>query len=137
MLRTAELDMANSVIPDDVDVFLDNATGAICSIYHTALNASPGAAIFGRNMLFNIPFVADWHIIGEHRQSLTDRGNQRKNAKRIYYDYKVGNKVLLIKTGFHPVWYRILGYCCKNYFSSVQHLYIIFSLTILYRRSGH
>jgi hypothetical protein len=25
-------------------------------------------------------FVADWRKIGERRQSLTDRGNQRKNA---------------------------------------------------------
>jgi hypothetical protein len=46
MLRTAELDMANSVTPDDVDVFLDNAAWAICSTYRTVLKASLGAAIF-------------------------------------------------------------------------------------------
>jgi hypothetical protein len=46
MLRTAELDMANSVTPDDIDVFLDNAAWAIHSTYHTLLKASPGAAIF-------------------------------------------------------------------------------------------
>jgi hypothetical protein len=76
-----ELDMANSVTPDDVDVFLDNAAWAIHSTYHTVLKASPGAAIFGRDMLFIIPFVADWRKIGEQRQSLTDRGNQQENAK--------------------------------------------------------
>jgi hypothetical protein len=65
MLCTAELDMANSVTPNDVDVFLDNAAWAICSTYHTVLKASPSAAILGRDMLFNIPFVADWHKIGE------------------------------------------------------------------------
>ncbi len=48
-------------------------------------------------MLFDIPFLADWHKIGEHRQSLVDRGNQRKNAKHIDYDYKVGDKILVIK----------------------------------------
>jgi hypothetical protein len=96
MLCTAELDMANSVTPDDVDVFLDIAAWAICSIYHTVLKASPGAAIFGRDMLFDIPFVADWHKIGERRLSLTDCGNQHKNAKHIDYDYKVGDKVLVI-----------------------------------------
>jgi hypothetical protein len=99
MLCTAELDMANSVTSDDVDVFLDNAAWAICSTYHTVLKASPGAAIFGQDMLFDIPFVADWRKIGERRQSLTDCGNQRKNAKRIDYDYKVGDKVLLINKG--------------------------------------
>jgi hypothetical protein len=83
MLRTAELDMANSITPNDINIFLDNVTWAICSTYHTELKASPGAAIFGRDMLFDIPFVADGRKIGERRQSLTDRGNQRKNAKQI------------------------------------------------------
>jgi hypothetical protein len=46
-LSTAEIDMAKSAIPDDVDVFLDNVTWTICSTYHTVLEASPGAAIFG------------------------------------------------------------------------------------------
>ncbi len=46
MLCTAELDMADSVTPNNVDVFLDNAAWAIHSIYHTVLKASPGAAIF-------------------------------------------------------------------------------------------
>jgi hypothetical protein len=75
--------MANSVTPNDLDAFLDNAAWAICSTYHTVLKASPGAAIFGCNMLLDIPFVADWHKIGEQRQSLTGCGNQHKNAKRI------------------------------------------------------
>ncbi len=50
-------------------------------------------------MLFNIPFVADWRKTGERRQSLTNHGNQRKNAKRIDYDYKVGDKILVINEG--------------------------------------
>ncbi len=50
-------------------------------------------------MLLDIPFVADWHKIGEQRQSLSDRGTQRENAKRIDYDYKVGDKVLMINEG--------------------------------------
>jgi hypothetical protein len=50
-------------------------------------------------MLFDIPFVADWRKIGERRQSLTNRGNQRKDAKRIDYDYKVRDKVLVINKG--------------------------------------
>jgi hypothetical protein len=98
MLRTAELDMAASVTPDDVDVFLDNAAWAIRSTYHMVLKASPGEAIFGWDMLFNILFMADWRKIGERRQSLTDRGNQQENAKQIDYDYKVGDKVLVINS---------------------------------------
>jgi hypothetical protein len=99
MLRTAEIDMAKSVTPNDVDIFLDNAAWAICSTYHTVLKASQGVAIFGQDMLFNIPFVADWHKIGEYRQSLTDRSNQQENNQCIDYDYKVGDKVLVMKEG--------------------------------------
>ncbi len=99
MLHTAELDMADSVTPNDVDVFLDNAAWAICSTYHMVLKASPGAAIFGRDILFDIPFVADWCKIEEQRQSLTNCGNQWENAKQIDYDYKVGDKVLVINEG--------------------------------------
>jgi hypothetical protein len=50
-------------------------------------------------MLFDILFVADWHKIGEQRQSMTDRGNQRENAKHIDYDYKVRHEVLVINEG--------------------------------------
>jgi hypothetical protein len=100
MLCTAELDMANSVTPDDIDVVLDNAAWAIHSTYHTVLKVSPGAAIFGQDMLFDIPFVADWRKIGEQRQSLTNCGNQRENAKQIDYNYKIrDNKVLVINKG--------------------------------------
>jgi hypothetical protein len=83
----------------DVDVFLDNAAWAIHSTYHTVLKASPGAAIFGQDMLFEILFVADWHKIGEHRQSPTDLGNQRKGAQCIDYHNKVRDEILVMKKG--------------------------------------
>ncbi len=72
ILRTAKLDIAKSVNASDIDIFVADAAWAICSTYHTVLKASPGAAIFGRDMLFDLPFIADWKIIGEHRQRLTD-----------------------------------------------------------------
>jgi len=50
-------------------------------------------------MLFDIPFLADWNKIGDYRQSQTDRNAERKNSKRIDYDYKVGDKVLIVKEG--------------------------------------
>ena len=59
LLSTSELDMAKTITPDDVDVFLDNAAWAICCTYHTVLKASPGMAIFGREMLVDIPFIAN------------------------------------------------------------------------------
>jgi hypothetical protein len=60
--------MAETMKPSDIDVFLSDAVWAVRSTYHTVLKASPGAAIFGQDMLFDIPFIADWQKIGEHRQ---------------------------------------------------------------------
>jgi hypothetical protein len=72
MLDIAEIDMANSVAPSDIATLLTNADWAICSTYHMVLKASPGAAIFGRDMLFDIPYMADWNKIGDYRQHQTD-----------------------------------------------------------------
>ena len=99
MLRTSKLDMAKTITLDDVNVFLDNAAWAIRSTYHTVLKASPGAAIFGRDMLFNIPFIADWNKIGDYRQHQTYLSTARKNSKQVDYDYKVGDKVLVTQKG--------------------------------------
>ena len=98
-LCTSKLDMAKTITPDDVDVFLNNAAWAICSTYHTVLKASPGVAILGRDMLFNIPFIADWNKIRDYRQRQTDLSTARKNSKRADYDYKVSDKVLLTQEG--------------------------------------
>jgi hypothetical protein len=63
MLRTSELDMAETVKASDIDLFLSEVAWDICSTYHTAIEASPGAATFGQDMLFDIMFVADWQKI--------------------------------------------------------------------------
>ena len=90
---TAEIDMAPT--DEDVSDFICNASWAIRSTYHTVLKASPGAAIFGRDMLFDMPFVADCYNIGKYRQQQTDRNTERDNARRYNYDYVVGGKVLI------------------------------------------
>ena len=40
------------------------------------LKASPGAAIFGRDMLFDIPFIANWNKIADYRQHKTDHNKR-------------------------------------------------------------
>ena len=99
MFRTAELDMVNTVVSSDIDVFLTDAAWAIRSTYHTVLKASPGAAIFGRDMLFDIPSLADWNKIGDYRQRQTDLNTARENQQRADYDYHVGDKILMRKDG--------------------------------------
>jgi hypothetical protein len=91
MLCTAEIDMAEQVTPNDVDVFLDNVAWAIRFTIYTVLRASPDAFIFGEGML-DIPFVADWHKTVEHRQSLTGHSNQHKNTMITMLEIKYSLK---------------------------------------------
>ncbi len=85
-MRTSEIDMAESVDQADIDTFIDNA-------------ASPGAAIFRRDMLFDVPFIADWKKILEYRQRQTDRSNKPENKTCVNFDSIVGVKVLIRKDG--------------------------------------
>ncbi len=93
------LGIFKTVSESDIADFLTNAAWAVCSTYHTVLKTSPGAAIFGRDMLFDVPFLADWTKIGEYRQLQTDKNTARENNTRIDWDYQPGNKVLLCKDG--------------------------------------
>ena len=101
MLRTAHLDMAETVTASDIDTFIHDVAWAILSTYHTVLKASPGSAIFGRDMLFDIPYIANWYKIGERRQMLTDLNNARENKSRRDFDHEVGMKVLIDHESLH------------------------------------
>jgi hypothetical protein len=91
--------MAESVNASDIDIFLSDAAWAIHSTHHTVIKASPGAAIFGQDMLFDILFIADWKKIGEHMQKVTDLNTAHEHEGRIDYDDKVGQKILVRNEG--------------------------------------
>jgi hypothetical protein len=57
------MDMADTTSPEQVDEFITNSAWAIQSTHHTVLKSTPGAAVFGWDMLFDIPYVADWKAI--------------------------------------------------------------------------
>jgi hypothetical protein len=61
------------------------------------IKASHGAAIFGWFNLLGIPFVIDWNNIREYRQHQTDLNMKCKIPSCHYWDYKVGDQVLLKK----------------------------------------
>ena len=60
-------------------------------------------------MIFDIPYLADWHniflvyklggSIGLRRQKLTDYNTTGENARRADYDYVVGRQIMIRKDG--------------------------------------
>jgi hypothetical protein len=64
MLRTAEIDIADSNTLDDVDVFLDNAAWADCFIYHTVLNSFTTMGAYTRHLFVGLcKFVVSLPIL--------------------------------------------------------------------------
>jgi hypothetical protein len=95
MIRTYDVE---NIELDEEDPFagLISAVGfAIRSTYHTTLKATPGQLVFQRDMILPIEHIADWQMIKHRKQQLINKNNERENAKRINYDYKVGDRVLI------------------------------------------
>ena len=74
---------------------LATALFAMCSMYHTTLHTMPGKHVFGRDMILNMQYLADWTVIKAHKQQLILKNNIIENKKRIPHQYKVGDKVML------------------------------------------
>ena len=68
---------------------------ALRATHHTTLQASPMQLVFGRDAILNVKFTANWQFIKEQKQKLIHKNNENENAKRIPYNYKVGDQVLV------------------------------------------
>ena len=68
MIHTSELDTQDTCKPKMIGKILSNVGRAICSTYHTMLGSLSGSAVFGRDMLFDILYIADWADILRCRQ---------------------------------------------------------------------
>ena len=101
MLRTSGLDMQDTCTPEMIDELVANTGWVICTTYHTLLGSSPGAAIFSRDMLFGIPYLADWSEIGRKRQAQVDKFNSIENQNWINFDYRIRQNFFLIKDGIY------------------------------------
>ena len=63
------------------------------------LEATPAQLVFGRDMVVNLQFAADWQSISRRKQAQVYKDNLRENAKRVSHDYCPGEQVLVIKDG--------------------------------------
>ena len=81
------------------DYFLQSTAWAIRSTYHTTLQATPCQLVFGRHMIHNIAFKANWNRIQKRKQDIIDKFNKKENKSRIPYEYKVGDQMLLETPG--------------------------------------
>ena len=69
---------------------------ASCAAIHRSLKISPGALAFHRDMILDIPLLADLHALHQRRQVIIDKRLRRANYKRRTYDYQIGQEVLIL-----------------------------------------
>ncbi len=77
-----------------VDEALSIAMNAMQAGVHSTLGSSPGNLVFNRDMLLNIPLIADWHAITQRREHLIHEILMIENQKRRGYDYAPQQMVL-------------------------------------------
>ena len=64
--------------PQQVDELLVNVVWAFCSTYHMVLNSTPGATMFERDVLFGLPYIADWNQVGKRSRVLIEQSNAKE-----------------------------------------------------------
>jgi hypothetical protein len=63
MMRTSEIDTANSDEPADIDTFINNAAWAIRKTYHKILKSlTKRSTTLEHDTIFDVPFIAHWYI---------------------------------------------------------------------------
>ena len=68
---------------------------AIWSTVQTTMQHTPSQFVFGRDAILNINQEANWQLIKQRKQALTNKGNQKENRRRQSRVYRTGDKVLL------------------------------------------
>ena len=83
-----------------VDTALADCMYATRAALHGTLHASPESLAFSRDMILDIPMVADWLLLQQRRQALIDQRLIEANRKRFGYDYQINDEVL--KIAYNP-----------------------------------
>ena len=81
-----------------VDTALQTAAYSARVAMHGTLKHSPGSLAHHRDMLFDIPLIADMETIRQNRQLIVDERARLSNSTRITRDYRVGERVFIRDT---------------------------------------
>jgi hypothetical protein len=95
MIRTYELEFFEFDYNDPWSQILANCTWAIRSTAHSILDATPTQIVFGRDLLFNLSFTTNYSELKNKKQKASDLNVDSENTKRIKYDNKVNDLILL------------------------------------------
>jgi hypothetical protein len=81
-----------------VNAILQNVAYGLRATYHSSLAASPGQLIFGRDMIINAVYLANWKDLQARRRTQVRNNNRRENKSRIPHQYVIGDSVYIRKS---------------------------------------
>ena len=85
---------------NDANQVMDNALATCkhamrCSV-SAPIGTTPGAMVFGRDMIMDVPLLANLAAIQDGCQQMIDKNIMKQNKKRIEYHFCVDNRVIQI-----------------------------------------
>ena len=98
MIKSKNVQTLNLQVEDPWTSLLASVAYAIRSTYHTTLQATPAQLVFQRDMVYPIQYIVEWDLLRKRKQELIQKNNVRENSRRIDYDYREGQKILIMNT---------------------------------------
>ena len=86
--------------PEEANILVDNALATAMYAHRCSPNTSlgfysPGALVFQRDMLLDIPLITDIHTLTRNRQALIDKCLLQANRHRTRHEFKVNDQVFI------------------------------------------
>jgi hypothetical protein len=80
---------------DDIalNTILQNVAYGLTSTYHSSLTASPCQLAFGRDMIINAVYLANWKDLSHRRRQQIHRNNTHENKSRIPHEYSIDDSI--------------------------------------------
>ena len=72
----------------------ENLSSIACAIrapYRCNIMATPGQAVFAKDLVFNLVVVVEWWVATTVRKDQVDIDNVRENDKWVTHDYAIGD----------------------------------------------
>jgi len=87
---------------DPINDLLSAAAYAIRATVHGTTRYTPAQLVFSKDMILRTHIQADMELVRLRRQRAAETNNKRENKRRIKYNYKPGDKVLILSNKLDP-----------------------------------
>jgi hypothetical protein len=76
-----------------INEVLQNVAYGLRATNHSSLSACPCQLVFGRDMVINAIYLANWKALSERRTAQIRKNNINENKNRVAHKYLVGPQV--------------------------------------------